>query len=205
LEALYRGAGRFAVSLRIGIIGASGFVGSTLCERLYFSGHRNFIPFVRSTGNAWRVARLPVLLRTLDLQDPRQVRDAVSACDVIVNCALPDNDLKARGLQNLANACRKAKLQRFVHLSSIAIYGRDPGPDSVTEAGEPDPAGNPYGILKLRQDRVVLDLQRSGVPSYLLWDPIRSSCRRSPCVWRRGSCHSSTVGVMPATLCMSTI
>lgn len=156
------------MSLRIGIVGASGFVGSTLCERLYFSGNRDFVPFVHSPGNAWRVARLPVSIKTLDLLDRTQVLAAVSSCDVIVNCALTGNDPKSRGLRNLADAARRARLQRFVHLSSIAIYGRDPAPESTTEAGVPDPGANPYGVLKLAQDAIVFDLDRSGIPCFIL-------------------------------------
>lgn len=153
---------------RIGIVGASGFVGSALCERLYFSGVRDFVPFVHSTGNAWRVARLAVPIRSLDLLDREQVFAAVSSCDVIVNCALTGNDPKSRGLRNLADAARKSRLKRFVHLSSIAIYGRDPAPESAAETGKPDPGGNPYGVLKLGQDAIVFDLQRSGVPCFIL-------------------------------------
>jgi 2-alkyl-3-oxoalkanoate reductase len=153
---------------RIGIIGASGFVGSALCERLFFSGVRDFVPFVHSTGNAWRVARLPVPVRSVDLLDRQQVRAAVSSCDIIVNCSLIWNDPKSRGLRNLVDAAQGARLNRFVHLSSIAIYGRDPSPESATETGRPDPGGNPYGILKLRQDQMVFGLQRAGVPCFIL-------------------------------------
>jgi nucleoside-diphosphate-sugar epimerase len=153
---------------RIGIIGASGFVGSALCERLFFSGNRNFIPFVHSSGNAWRIARLPVPIRSVDLLDRQQVWAAVSSCDVVVNCSLASNDRKSRGLRNLADAAKKARIKRFVHLSSVAIYGRDPPRSSATEAGKPDPGGNPYGILKLRQDEIVFELHRAGVPSFIL-------------------------------------
>jgi len=156
------------MSARIGIVGASGFVGSALCERLYFSGDRTFVPFVHSPGNAWRIARLPIQLRSLDLLNRAQVFEAVSSCDVIVNCALAGNDPKSRGLRNLADAARGARLKRFVHLSSIAIYGRDPAPDTATEVAVPAPDGNPYGVLKLEQDRVIFDLQRSGVPCFIL-------------------------------------
>jgi nucleoside-diphosphate-sugar epimerase len=153
---------------RIGIIGASGFVGSALCERLFFSGNRNFIPFVHSSGNAWRIARLPVPIRSVDLLDRQQVWAAISSCDVVVNCSLASNDRKSRGLRNLADAAKKARINRFVHLSSIAIYGRDPLLSSATEAGKPDPGGNPYGILKLRQDEIIFELHRAGVPSFIL-------------------------------------
>jgi nucleoside-diphosphate-sugar epimerase len=153
----------------LGILGASGFVGSALCERLYFEGARDFIPFVRSSGNAWRLARLGGLrVRTVDITDRAQARAAVKECTVLVNCALGDSVAALRGLRNVLDAAREVRLQKFIHLSSIAIYGQNPGPESVTEKGTPDPGENPYGRLKLRQDNLVMRLHASGVPCYIL-------------------------------------
>ena len=157
------------MSATIGILGASGFVGSALCERLYFQGRRDFIPFIRSSGNAWRLSRLGGLrLRSLDITDRAQVFEAVGACDVVVNCALGNDAAMFQGLQNVLDAARNVGLRRFVHLSSIAIYGQDPPPESTTEAAKPDPSENAYGIAKLRQDEMVMKLHRAGVPCYIL-------------------------------------
>jgi nucleoside-diphosphate-sugar epimerase len=155
------------MSERIGVIGASGFAGSALCERLHAEG-RTFVACVRNPGNAGRVARLGVPIRVVDLLDPEQVAQAVNACDVIVNCALGNDAAMYRGLKNLLAAVRRQRPARFIHLSSLAIYGEDPAPESASEAGRPDPGRNPYGIAKLRQDELVLELGGSGVPVYIL-------------------------------------
>ena len=152
----------------IGVFGASGFVGSTLCERLYFEGKWDFVCFIRSSGNASRISRLPVKIRTVDILDQKQVAEALTECDIAVNCTLGNNASMLRGIANLTSAAKTRKLKKFIHLSSIAIYGQDPGPESATEEGEPNPGDNDYGIVKLRQDKVVLDLHRSGIPSFIL-------------------------------------
>ena len=72
-----------------------------------------------------------------------------------------------KGIESLVAGAKAAKIRKFIHLSSIAIYGQDPAPDSVTEAGKPAPVDS-YGRTKLRQDKAVLELHRSGIPSYLL-------------------------------------
>lgn len=151
----------------LGIIGASGFVGSALCERLHYEG-RKFLACVRSTGNAGRIARLAVPITIVDLLDLEQVRAAIANCDVVVNCAMGNDAAMTRGLGNLLKAVRERRPRKFIHLSSTAIYGEDPAPDSVTESATPDPGGNPYGIIKLRQDKMVLHLHRAGVPCYIL-------------------------------------
>ena len=152
----------------IGVFGASGFVGSTLCERLYFDGQRDFVCFIRSAGNASRIGRLPVKIRTVDILDRKQVAEALSDCDIAVNCTLGNTASMLRGIANLTLAAKRRKIKKFIHLSSIAIYGQDPGPESVTEQGTPNPGDNDYGVVKLRQDKFVLDLHRSGIPSYIL-------------------------------------
>ena len=55
---------------RIAILGASGFVGSTLCERLYFSQEFEFTPFVHTFGNTSRLTRFPIELAPLDVMSP---------------------------------------------------------------------------------------------------------------------------------------
>ena len=153
---------------RLGIFGASGFVGSALCERLCLEGRRDFLPFVRSTGNAWRIARFPIPMQTVDLLDRDQVLRAVSDCDVVINCALASGDTRAKGLRNLVQAMKRARTRRFVHLSSIAVYGQDPAPDTVTESAAFAPGNNRYGELKRRQDEVVGALRGAGIPYFIL-------------------------------------
>lgn len=153
---------------RLGIFGASGFVGSALCERLFFDGRRDFLPFVHSSGNAWRIARFPLAMESVDLLDGEQVQKAVLACDVVVNCALASGDTRARSIRNLVNAMKKARTRRFIHLSSIAVYGQDPAADTVTEAAAIAPGNNRYGILKQRQDELIEELRGAGIPYFIL-------------------------------------
>jgi nucleoside-diphosphate-sugar epimerase len=153
---------------RIGVFGASGFVGSTLCERLFLEDHHPFIGFVRSTGNAGRIARFPIPIQIVDLLKAAQVDEAVKQCDAVVNCTMGDHASMLDGLRNLTAACRRHGIARFIHLSSIAIYGQDPAPDTVTEDARPAPGNNEYGRIKLRQDEIVMDLHRHGVPCYIL-------------------------------------
>jgi nucleoside-diphosphate-sugar epimerase len=153
--------------VKLGIFGASGFVGSALCERLYFEREFDFTCFVRSTGNAGRIARLPVDIRRVDLLDRQNVADAMKSCDIAINCTMGSDWDMLKGIENLVAGAKAAKIRKFIHLSSIALYGQDPAPDSITEAGQPAPVDS-YGRTKLQQDKAVLQLHRSGIPSYLL-------------------------------------
>jgi nucleoside-diphosphate-sugar epimerase len=90
----------------------------------------------------------------------------MKSCDIAINCTMGSDWDMLKGIENLVAGAKAAKIRKFIHLSSIAIYGQDPAPDSMTEAGQPAPVDS-YGRAKLQQDKAVLELHRS-VPSYLL-------------------------------------
>ena len=81
---------------RIAVIGASGFVGSTLVEQLLM-GTDEVVPFIHSSGNAWRIARLGIELRALDLLDGRQVEAALHGVTHVVNCSRGGDGCHAYG------------------------------------------------------------------------------------------------------------
>jgi len=152
---------------KIAVIGASGFVGAALCERLFFEGS-SFTAFVHSTGNAARVARLGCPLRILDTLQKQAIPDALTGHDVIVNCTMGSEAAMSDGVRNLMDAAARLRPRKFIHLSSTAIYGENPAPDCVTEEGKPDPQRNPYAILKLKQDEMAFRLNARGVPTVIL-------------------------------------
>ena len=68
-------------------MGASGFVGVTVVERLLARGADEVVPSIHGSGNAWRLARLGIDLRTLYLLDPGQVESALAGFIHVVNCS----------------------------------------------------------------------------------------------------------------------
>jgi nucleoside-diphosphate-sugar epimerase len=152
---------------RIAVVGASGFVGSALCERLFFEGI-SFTPFVRGTGNAARISRLSIPIRRLDLLDSKPVLDALTGFDIVVNCSLGDKAAVRRGFHNLLLTMERLRTSRLIHLSSASIYGVEPKPHCITEQGPPDPQSNEYAEMKLRQDESIFRLSRKGVSTYIL-------------------------------------
>jgi nucleoside-diphosphate-sugar epimerase len=152
---------------RIAVVGASGFVGSALCERLFFD-EAAFTPFVHGTNNAARISRLGVPIQRLDLLQREAIADRLAGHDVVVNCSLGDNAAMTTGFDNLLRTMERLRTSKFIHLSSASIYGVEPKADCVTEEGRPDPQGNEYAEGKLRQDEAAFRLHRKGVATYVL-------------------------------------
>ena len=153
---------------RLAIVGASGFVGSALCERLFFEGRRDFTAYINNSGNAARIARLSLPIQELNLLHTERVVQALAGCSTVVNCSRGDDMVMLRGLRNLLEAAKHNRIKKFIHISSVAIYGDDPPPECRDESYPPAPAGNEYGLLKEKQDRMVLALEKTGIRSYVL-------------------------------------
>lgn len=152
---------------RLAILGASGFVGSTLCERLIRSREFDFRPLVHSFANTSRLARFPLELVPVDVLSPNQIKAGLEGCDVVVNLSRGNPMQMAATMKNILHAAQKARVKKIIHISSISIYGSNPRPESRDESAPPTPDEG-YGQGKLAQDELVLRLHRRGLPGILL-------------------------------------
>ena len=156
---------------KLAVISASGFVGSALTE--YALDHTDLAvtPFCHSTGGAARLAHRGLDIRQLDLLDRDKVQAAIEGFDYVVNCSRGSNQLMLDGLGNLLDASRNARVKKFVHLSSVAIYGDPPHPASTGEDAPTEPAPGSYGALKLAQDGKVQRAASRGLNAVILCPP----------------------------------
>jgi predicted dehydrogenase/nucleoside-diphosphate-sugar epimerase len=157
-------------SVKVAVFGASGFVGATLVERLIA---RN-IPFtaaIHSPGSAWRLARHGIALSMVDVGSRAAIREALRGCTHLVNCTRGSDATMIGGLENLLAEAKQSGIQRFVHLSSVAVYGDPPPPEARHEGCEPRPEPGSYGALKLRQDELVARAHDAGLSCAVLCPP----------------------------------
>jgi len=144
---------------RVLVTGATGFIGGRLCEVMALTGAAEPRPFVHSTGAAWRIARFPLDFAIGDLCDGASVARAMKGCDAVVHLARGGDAVMRRGLENVLRATVTHRVSRFVHISSVAVYGSQPPPDTVSEARAAR-SDLPYGNAKLEQERRVLRYRR---------------------------------------------
>ncbi len=110
-------------------------------------------------------ARLQPLSRDVepiggDITDPERVRQAAAGIDIVIHtAALLDAEpaayyqVNVEGTRVVAEAAACAGVERFVHISSNAVYGF---PDSdVTEDMGPNPTGQAYSRSKAGGERMV--------------------------------------------------
>ncbi len=157
--------------MKIAVFGASGFVGATLVERLRARTDVTTKALIHSYGSAWRLARAAIPLDTVDVTSAAQVEAVLEDCTHVVNCTRGGSDVMLRGLKNLLAASRKRKIRRFVHLSSVAVYGDPPPPESASEDAVAAPPLGSYGAEKLEQDNMVAAACASGLDCVVLCPP----------------------------------
>jgi predicted dehydrogenase/nucleoside-diphosphate-sugar epimerase len=154
------------------VVGASGFIGSRLVERLLLECGARPRVLLRGHARSARLARLGIdrfelVMGALD--DPAVVERAVSGCVAVFNCAYDwfSVDANQSGIEALIRACigNRAAL---IHLSTISIY--EPLQDGALDEDSAFPAaGTSYGMAKRALDaRIQQAVLDSGLRATIL-------------------------------------
>jgi NAD dependent epimerase/dehydratase len=171
---------------RVLVTGAGGFIGSHLVERLVELGAevRALVKYTAS-GSHGLLDQLPVLTREKidvlagDLLHPETADIAAADMDVVFHLAAiiaipfsyvrPEQVFQNNTVStlNLLQACRRAKVQRFVHTSSSEVYGTAQQ-IPITESHSLE-AQSPYAASKIAADKLVQSFHLSyDVPAVTL-------------------------------------
>src|SRR5690606_2554631 len=141
---------------KILVTGATGFIGSRLCELLSLEYRLPYRALVRDFSRAVRIARLDVELMAGDMLDADSLARAVAGCDAVVNLAHGDDKTTKKQTTNLVDACTRAGVRRLVHVSSMAVHVPSPGVPVLTEATAPIKRwGEAYSDAKAAGEAVV--------------------------------------------------
>jgi nucleoside-diphosphate-sugar epimerase len=107
-----------------------------------------------------------------DLTDAAAVRRAVEGCDAVVHLARGTRAVMTAGLDNVLRAAVEHKVRRVVHVSSVAVFGDTPPPESATEEAPLRRTTSQYGNEKLEQELLVRRyVRRHGLRAVILRPP----------------------------------
>lgn len=111
------------------ITGASGYIGSRLCERL--PKEQAWVALLRNprTVQAWQQQGRAVVQG--DLLEAARVREALRGCDAVIHLA--QGDRAEQATRQLVQAAAAAGVRRFVHISTMSVHGPVPGPEAASE------------------------------------------------------------------------
>jgi NDP-hexose 4-ketoreductase len=153
------------VSERVVVVGATGFVGATVCARLRHSGY-DVLALGRRPAPGVRVCDLlstatEELAALLDTHRPIAV---VNAAGAVWDCTEHEMEqLNVVLVERLVLAMRGLRRPaRLIQLGSVHEYGVQPAGVQLAEDTPPNP-NTPYGTTKLRGTEAVLNAPVDGV------------------------------------------
>jgi nucleoside-diphosphate-sugar epimerase len=149
--------------MRIAVTGITSGVGVRLAEIALAAGH-TVAGLVRepARADAVRLARLGVRLVPGDLDATDALDDLCRGAEVVVHTAAHVGDtgtpeqferVNVGGTRHTIDAAARAGVGRFVHLSSVAVYGR-PAHGRITEDWPTKKIGLPYEDTKADAERL---------------------------------------------------
>ncbi|HMK49683.1 MAG TPA: NAD(P)-dependent oxidoreductase [Thermodesulfovibrionales bacterium] len=160
------------------VTGATGFIGSHLCEKLVEKGY-DVTCLSRNTSNLKWIENLGVRIVKGDCTDLESLRGLQDNFDYVFHLAgltksVSEEEfflINAKGTENLMQALvdKSARLRRFVYLSSLAAAGPGLTMSPLREDCNPSPVSS-YGRSKLAGERAVLRLKDT-IPVSILRPP----------------------------------
>lgn len=149
--------------MKIGIIGASGFIGLRACEQLSEEGF-TVRPIVRSYASLAVLARriYPEGWRVSSFVHSEELAAALIGCDVCLHAAIGDAKQIPIMADAVYRACTQASVPRLVWLSSASVHGQNPPMGTTEESPLHDRHPLIYNNAKVRAEWCLERLTRNG-------------------------------------------
>jgi nucleoside-diphosphate-sugar epimerase len=153
--------------MKVLVTGGAGFLGINLIRYLFGKGCTEIVSLDLADFDYPERDRVAVIKG--DIRDPQAVARAMAGVKLVIHtaAALPLYKKEAifstdiDGTRVMLAAAAKEKVERFVHVSSTAVYGI-PDHHPLRETDKLDGVG-PYGIAKIRAEEVCLEFRKQGM------------------------------------------
>ncbi len=163
--------------MNVFVTGAGGFVGRTLLAKLIAAGH-SATALLLEGESAEGLDPAARLVRG-DITQPASLRGVMDDHDAVVHLAGAVGygqqwsrcvEVNVEGTRNIAEEAVRAGARRFVHMSSVSVYGRLPEV-ALTEDAPLLKTDDPYGDTKIDAEEVVRQVGGGGTLQWTILRP----------------------------------
>jgi 2-alkyl-3-oxoalkanoate reductase len=156
--------------MRIGVIGASGFVGNRAVEMLAAEGHE-VRSIVRSAASLERLSSQHLDGQIANCFDRASLENAFVGCEVIIHSILGSPGLIRGSIAPTYQAAQRAGVRRIVYLSSMVVHTSAPALGTI-EATLPI-TNQPFAThnAKIAAEQKLLQLRRQGEVEVTIFRP----------------------------------
>lgn len=157
------------------VTGVTGTAGDKIARRCVSEG-ADVKGLIRNTDQIPLCEKLDITPVIGDLTDRAAIKDALRNVSVIIHAAAylgEDRDIaeasNVQGVQNLVDSAVSAGVERFVHLSTVSVYGHFDGEVELDEASSlAFGHSETYIATKCESERIVQAAMADGLPSVIL-------------------------------------
>lgn len=161
---------------RVLLTGGTGFLGGHLARHLSERGAR-VLALARRPGRDAHLRELPgVTIVPGDIARPSSLHDIMNGCHLVLHAAAAFSDpatqqrVNVEGTRQLATLAAEAGVERFVYVSSIAVYGFHYRAN-VTEAMVAAPSHDAYSQTKYAGEQALVAIANDHDLSYTIIRP----------------------------------
>jgi nucleoside-diphosphate-sugar epimerase len=148
--------------VRVGVIGANGFVGNRIVEMLHLDRTYEVRPITRRASGLALASRFGIEGRVADGFDEDAVSAALEGCELVVHALAGDRQTIVGTIIPVYRAAERAGCRRLIYLSSAMVHGQSPpkGCDESTPLSRKQDIE--YNVSKVIAEERLFALRRAG-------------------------------------------
>jgi 2-alkyl-3-oxoalkanoate reductase len=156
--------------MRIGVLGASGFVGQRIIE-MFHEREMEVCPIIRSAVSIEKLSINNLDNRVANAFDRTSLESAFKGCDVIIHSILGSPGLIRGSIVPTYQAAQSADVRRILYLSSMIVHTS--APVSGTTESSPPIENQPFPThnAKIYAERKLLNLRKKGSVEVTIFRP----------------------------------
>lgn len=164
-------------NMKVAVLGAGGFVGARIMERSGLNHGWCTTPFLRSPRGLARIGKLGLDASLTVRQGVGDLAARLGGYHAVVNVAVGDPESISRDVREAYEACMRAGVGLFIHLSSAVVFGRVTS-DLIHDDSPPDTGSwMLYARQKAQAENYLRSMMTEGNPKIvvlrpgLIWGP----------------------------------